>query len=328
MIPKPPIELLPSDPFHPDAISAETHAVNAALAAKLAAVTPPADITAMRAAYAGGRLSLPVSPRSPRARAMTIPGPAGEIGLRILPADNARGVYLHFHGGGWTAGTNDMWDEPLELLGRVAGLTAVSVDYRLAPENPFPAGIDDAVAAAQWLVRQAPAEFGVSWLAIGGESAGAHLAASTLVRLRGTGAAGAFRAANLMYGCFDLSLTPSMRQAEGTLILDRARVEALVAGVRGAFDTRDPAISPLYAELKGLPPALFSVGTLDPLIDDSLFMHARWRAAGNAAELAIFPGGVHGFHMLEGALARSANACVAQFLKEAQRARGRPESKR
>lgn len=91
-----------------------------------------------------------------------------------------------------------------------------------------------------------------------------------------------------------------------------------MAGVRGPFDPRDPAISPLYADLAGLPPALFSVGTLDPLIDDSLFMHARWRAAGNEARLAVFPGGVHGFHMLEGALAQSANASVARFLAEAQ----------
>lgn len=306
------------DPFQPEAISAETWAVNAALAAKLAAVVPPTDVTAMRAAYAAGHLSLPVSPRSPRARTLTIPGPASEIGLRVLSPERPRGAYLHFHGGGWTAGTNDMWDEPLELLGREAGLVAVSVDYRLAPENPFPAGLDDAFAAAQWLVRHAQAEFGVSWLAIGGESAGAHLAASTLVRLRDAGAADAYRAANLMYGCYDLSLTPSMRRAQDTLVLDRARVEALVAGVRGPFDPRDAAISPLYADLSGLPAALFSVGTLDPLIDDSLFMHARWRAAGNAAELAVFAGGVHGFHMLEGQLAQAANAGVARFLDAAR----------
>lgn len=318
MTPNPSADPLPGDPFLTEAISPETHAVNAALAARLAAVTPPADITALRAAYAAGRLSLPVSPRSPRARTLTIPGPAGDIGLRILAPERPNGAYLHFHGGGWTAGTNAMWDEPLELVGRDAGLIAVSVDYRLAPENPFPAGLDDAFAAAQWLVQHARSEFGVSWLAIGGESAGAHLAACTLIRMRDAGAPDAFRAASLMYGCFDLSLTPSMRRAEGTLILDRPRVEALVAGVRGDFDPRDPAISPLYADLTNLPPALFSVGTLDPLIDDSLFMHARWQAAGNAARLAIFPGGVHGFHMLEGALARSANAGVARFLNETQ----------
>ncbi|WP_337188070.1 alpha/beta hydrolase [Phenylobacterium sp.] len=312
----------PDDPFRPEAISAETRAVNAALAAKLAAVVPPADVAAMRAAYAAGHLSLPVSPRSPRARTLAIPGPAGDIGLRILAPERPRGAYLHLHGGGWTAGTNDMWDGPLELIGREAGLVAVSVDYRLAPEAPFPAGLDDAFAAAQWLVQRAEAEFGAAWLAIGGESAGAHLAASTLVRMRDAGVGGAYRAANLMYGCYDLSLTPSMRRARDTLILDRARVEALVAGVAGPFDLRDPAISPLYADLSGLPTALFSVGTLDPLIDDSLFMHARWRAAGNAAELAVFPGGVHGFHMLEGQLAQAANAGVARFLDAARGAGG------
>lgn len=303
--------------FRPEAISAETLAVNAALAARLATVEPLSDPAAMRAAYAAGRFSLPVSPRSPRARTKTIPGPGGAIGLRILAPDDVCGAYLHLHGGGWTAGTNDMWDDQLELIGREAGLAAVSVDYRLAPENPFPAALDDALTAARWLVRNAEVEFGVSWLAIGGESAGAHLAASTLLRMRDAGEVGAFRAANLMYGCFDLSLTPSMRRAQGTLIIDRQRVETLVSGFRGAFDPRDPAISPLYADPTGLPPALFSVGTLDPLLDDSLFMHMRWQAAGNRSMLAVFPGGVHGFHMLEGELAKAANQGVAEFLRDA-----------
>ena len=121
--------------------------------------------------------------------------------------------------------------------------------------------------------------------------------------------------ANLMYGCYDLSLTPSVRRAAGTPIIDRAKVENLVAGFHGGLPVRDPALSPLYADLTDLPPALFSVGTLDPLLDDSLFMHMRWQAAGNPAELAIFPGGVHGFHMLEGDLARAANQGVARFLR-------------
>ncbi|WP_068874175.1 MULTISPECIES: alpha/beta hydrolase [unclassified Phenylobacterium] len=319
----------PSDDlFRPEAISDETRAVNAALAAKLAAITPPPDLATLRTDYAAGRLSLPVSPRSPHARTLTIPGPRGDIGLRILAPADPSGAYLHLHGGGWTAGTNDMWDAPLELIGRESGLAAVSVDYRLAPEDPFPAGLDDSVAAARWLVAHAKAEFGASWLAIGGESAGAHLAAATLLRLRDAGEAEAFRAANLMYGCFDLSLTPSMRRAQATLVLDRPRVEALVEGFRGGVDPRDPALSPLYADLRDLPPALFSVGTLDPLLDDSLFMHARWQAAGNRSTLAIFPGGVHGFHMLEGALAQSANTGVARFLRDALHADGAAHPRR
>lgn len=304
--------------FDPASVSDDTRAVNDRLAAKLAAVVPPVDRAAMRAAYARGDLSLPVWPKSDRARTVTIPGPAGEIGLRILVPDTVKGAFLHFHGGGWTAGTNDMWDNYLELMGREAGLVAVSVDYRLAPENAFPAGVDDCVAAARWLIDNAQKEFGASWLAIGGESAGAHLVMCTMLRLRDEGQGDAFQAANLMYGPFDLSLTPSMRSAETTMIIDRPRVEALVAGFAGSVDLRDPDLSPLYADLSGLPPTLVTIGTLDPLVDDSLFMHSRLQAAGVASELAVYPGGVHAFNFLEGELARSANEYAAGFLRNAR----------
>ena len=76
----------------------------------------------------------------------------------------------------------------------------------------------------------------------------------------------------------------------------------------------DPGISPLYADLRGLPAALFTVGTLDPLIDDSLFMHQRWQAAGNAAELTIYPGGIHAFDAFPIELARKANARIGEFI--------------
>ncbi len=304
--------------FDPGAVSEDTQAVNARLAAKLAAVVPPPDRAAMRAAYARGELSLPVSPKSDRAHIITIPGPGGDIGLRILVPDTVKGAFLHVHGGGWTAGTNDMWDNYLELIGREAGLVVVSVDYRLAPENPFPAGVDDCVTAAQWLVENAPTEFGVTWLAIGGESAGAHLAISTLLRLRDRGQGDVFQAASLMYGAFDLSLTPSMRQGETTMIIDRPRVEALAAGFAGEVDLRDPALSPLYANLAGLPPTLVTIGTLDPLVDDSLFMHMRLQAAGVASKLAVYPGGVHAFNFLEGSLASTANEHAAHFLRSAR----------
>ncbi len=306
------------DLFHPDAISAETRSVNERLAATLSALTPSDDLAAMRDAYKNGRMGVPATRKAPNARTIRIPGPSGEIGLRVLVPDTVRGAYLHVHGGGWMLGTNDMQDALLEMIGCAAGLVAVSVEYRLAPENPFPAPVDDCVAAAHWLIEHAEAEFGVRWLSIGGESAGTHLVASTLLRLRDIGLGTVFRAANLTFGCFDLSLTPSMRRAKGTAFVDRDSLEKMAAGYAGTGDLRDPAISPLYANLSGLPPALFSVGTLDPLIDDSLFMHRRWQAAGNVAELAVYPGGVHGFHLFAGELADHANARIGRFLGTAR----------
>lgn len=297
-----------------DAISADTLAVNRRLAGTLASLTPPADLAQMREAYLRGELGMPAPPRSPRARLLTIPGPAGPLDLRILVPEQVRGVYLHLHGGGWMIGGNDTWDEILGLFGRRTGMATISVNYRLAPEHVFPAAIDDCVATALWLIEHAEAEFGTSWLAIGGESAGSHLAAATLLRLRDLGKAASFKAANLLFGCFDLSLTPSVRAAEGTAFVDHEAMKRFATVFAGAADLRDPAVSPLYADLRGLPPALFTVGSIDPLLDDSLFMNMRWQAAGNPAELAIYPGGVHGFNSLGGDIATAANEGMAAFL--------------
>ena len=305
------------DPFRPEAVSDDTRAVNARVVAKLAATPRPADLAANRAAFAAGLTAIPASPRSPRARTLTISGPDGDVPLRIVAPDVVRGVYLHLHGGVWILGTNDMWDDQFERLGRDVGLACVSVDYRLAPEHVFPAAVDDSVAAARWLIGHAEREFSTSVLAIGGESAGAHLAVATLLRLRDEGRAGAFAAANLLYGCYDLSLTPSARRATATPVLNRTSYEAGVAAFRGDVDPTDPALSPLYADLAGLPQALFSVGTLDPLLDDSLFMHMRWRAAGGKSELAVYPGGLHGFDTFGGSLAKEASRAVSNFLSTA-----------
>lgn len=162
-------------------------------------------------------------------------------------------------------------------------------------------------------IGNAQAEFGTSWLAIAGESAGSHLSVATLLRLREAGQGDAFKAASLMFGVFDLSMTPSMRAAQGTIFVDRDGIAGMVRAFIGDADPRDPAISPLYADLAGLPPALFSAGTIDPLVDDSMFMHMRWQAAGNAAQLALYPGGVHGFNNFDTPLAKEANLHAAAF---------------
>lgn len=304
--------------FRPNAISNETQAVNARLATTLASLTPPNDFPAARAPYSKGETGLPPFPQSPRARTLEIAGPAGPVKLRILAPENPRGVYLHIHGGGFTVGSNDTWDGLLEMFGRDAGMASVSVEYRLAPENPFPAGVDDCAAAALWLIDHAETEFGVSWLAIGGESAGANLAVSTLVRLRDMGRGGAFGAANLLFGWFDLSLTPSARASSGTPFIDHVNMPIYAFAYAGVADVRDPTVSALYADLSDLPPAFVTVGTIDPLLDDSLFMHMRWQAAGNPSELSLYPGGNHGFNALEGDLARAANEGMAQFLDRAR----------
>jgi acetyl esterase/lipase len=120
-----------------------------------------------------------------------------------------------------------------------------------------------------------------------------------------------------VYGAYDLGLTPSARRfGSRNLILSTPILERFADYFAPAHLRADPDVSPLRADLRGLPPALFTVGTLDPLLDDSLFMAARWRAAGGHAELAVYPGGVHAFNAFPIPLAMQANLRMLAFLKE------------
>ncbi|WTX10532.1 alpha/beta hydrolase [Streptomyces canus] len=224
----------------------------------------------------------------------------GGVRVRVFVPDRVDGVYLHIHGGGWAFGSADGQDERLWLLAERARLAVVSVDYRLAPEHPFPAGPDDCEVAARWLVKHAAAEFGTERLLIGGESAGAHLSVVTLLRLRDRhGVTGAFRAAHLLFGPYDLSMTPSQRSFGSRRLLSntdtlRRTYELFTPGI-GAEQRRDPEVSPLFADLAGLPAARIVVGTEDPLLDDSLFLARRWQAAGAPVRLGVVAGAMHGF---------------------------------
>jgi acetyl esterase len=258
--------------------------------------------------------------RLPHARTRTIAGPAGPMTLRVLEPEQVDGVYLHFHGGGWTIGAPDHQDPGLWRLATAANVAVVSAGYRLAPEHPFPAGPDDCEAAARWLVDHAAAEWGTDKLVIGGESAGAHLSALTLLRLRDRhGAAGAFRGANLVFGVFDVSGTPSARRwGSRQLVLSTPIMEwfgANFAPDRSPEEQRHPDISPLYADLRELCPALFTVGDLDPLLDDSWFMASRWHCAGNDTELIVYPESVHGFVAFPVAIAVRAHQDHAEFVR-------------
>ena len=306
--------------FDPAAVPDEIRAQNADIVAKLSAAPDPWSfpLALVRERRRQGLGPFPAMPLSDQAETLVIEGPGGALPLRILAPERPMGVYFHIHGGGWTWGAADEQDPWLVRLTR-RGLACVSVEYRLAPENPYPAGPDDCEAAALWLLREAPSRFGTDRLTIGGESAGAHLSVVTLLRLRDRHGLNPFRAANLFAGCYDLTLTPSAASwGEEKLILNTRDIRNFVDGFCGpAVDRRQPDISPLHANLAGLPPALFSVGTRDPLLDDTLFMAARWIAAGNRAETAIWPGGAHVFHRFDSVLTNDALQRIDKFLEEA-----------
>ncbi|MEM1046563.1 MAG: alpha/beta hydrolase [Pseudomonadota bacterium] len=302
------------------AVSEETAAFNADLLETMAALpdqwsVPPHVVRQKREEGIG---PFPVHPLSPRAETIEIPGVDGMIALRVIaPHGPARGVYLHIHGGGWTLGAPHHDDPRLETIADKNGLVAIAVKYRLAPEHPYPAGPDDCEAAALWLVDNAPERFGTSRLTIGGESAGAHLSVTTLLRLRDRHGITPFCGANLVAGCYDLSLTPSARRwGPEKLVLNTRDITKFVGCfLPNGTDPSDPNISVIHADLGGLPPALFSVGTKDALLDDSLFMAARWQAAGNASELAVFPGGCHVFQAFPITIAQESRDRMDRFLQ-------------
>jgi acetyl esterase/lipase len=303
----------------------ETRAFNAELERLLATMPPvhtlPPEKT--RRARREGRGIFPAPVFVPEARTLEIDGPAEPVRLRIIATEGeATGTFLHFHGGGWTLGENDMQDPRLARLARDTGLTVVSVAYRLAPEHPYPAGPDDCEAAALWLLgEEGRAALGVDGpLAIGGDSAGAHLAVVTLLRLRDRhGITGRFATAALQYGGFDLSMTPSQRLwGDRNLVLSTPIIRWFADQFVPGYDAerrRDPDISPLFADLSGMPPAIFTVGTQDPLLDDTLFMEARWRAAGASSQLRIWPEAPHGFLSLPMSVADAALSVEHELLR-------------
>ncbi len=248
-----------------------------------------------------------------------IPGPAGNLMLRIFKPDTIRAVVLEIHGGGWSLGTAASDDMQNDNMARTCKVAVVSVDYRIAPESPFPACINDCKAAAKWLVSNAMKEFGTDKIFISGASAGAHLSALTTLYIRDSlNAIDKVKGVNLIYGCFDLSRTPSCSMAtDSTLILSKKYMNEtyeLVFAGWSKEQLRNPQYSPLYADLKHLPPALFTIGTADPLIDDTYFMEARWRLAGNKTFLAAYPECSHAFNFFPSQMAKVANEKMFQWI--------------
>jgi acetyl esterase len=184
----------------------------------------------------------------------------------------SRGDYLHLHGGGWCLGSHTMHDATLQRLADRTALTVTSIGYRMAPEHPYPACLDDVFTVAG-------AFTGRPFLAIGGESAGAHLAALTAIRLPQLLGRQPFAAVSLNYGAFDL--------VNG---FDRA----LALLMPGAGPAERRAASPLFADLGGVPPARFAVGTGDALLGQTVAMRQRW-CEHAPAELDVFAGAAHAF---------------------------------
>jgi acetyl esterase/lipase len=308
--------------FRADAIASETLAFNEKLrrASSDAPARTEIPLALEREMPPGGGLLPRVNPRQD-AEIRDIPGPAGALPIRILRPQHGRvkGLYVHFHGGGFCLGAASHHDDHLSSLADHAEVVTISVDYRLAPEHPYPAGPADAEAAAWWATTKGTTEFGVDKVVLGGESAGATLAAMAALRLRNRRGYDGLAGLNLSQGIYDFSMTPSLRRAIDTLVINKDIVRQHLERFLGKLSSEEathPNLSVLYADLKGMPPALFTIGTLDALLDDTLFLYMRWLAAGAEARLDIYPGGVHGFHATPTQLGVEARSRVEQFVAE------------
>ncbi|MEM7507571.1 MAG: alpha/beta hydrolase [Pseudomonadota bacterium] len=305
--------MIADDAFDPDLINEETLSFNVDLSARLARAPTPTEVplTETRKARAEGKGLFPPAGPLSGSNWVEIPGaPGGPGRVRLsLPATGpVRGVYLHIHGGGWSLGAPDQYDGYCQRIAAMTGLAVASVHYRLSPEHRWPGCADDCEAAARWAMQTYAGP-----MVIGGESAGAHLSAITLLRLRDSGDHRRVAATVLNYGCFDLGMTPSARNwGEEYMILSTPVIAWFAQNLLNGGDAREA--SPLWADLSDLPPALFQVGTLDPLLDDTIFMAGRWRAAGNKARLALVPGGVHAFDCFDLKIARVAHSRQDEFV--------------
>lgn len=252
---------------------------------------------------------------------LRMPSQDGDFAIRILtPPGPARGVVLDMHGGGWVVGSAGLNDHLNADLAADTGMAVVSVDYRLLSE---PRGVliqhamADCMAAGRWLSDNALARFGTDRLFLSGQSAGAHLATLTALGLRDEGRFGAFRGCVLTYGVYDLSGTPSARAAgPATLVLNGPTLAADLGRLtpdRDEAGRRRPDVSPLYADLHGMPPALFIVGELDPLRDDSRLMAEAWPADADLLEAPLAP---HGYIHFGGPLAVRSLMEIRTWLEE------------
>jgi len=250
-----------------------------------------------------------------------VPGPAGPVPVRLYQPEalldgTVLPVLIFLHGGGWVFGDLDSHDHVCRALAHEAAMVVLSVDYRLAPENPFPAAVDDCMAVLRWVTANAEGIGGdPARIAVGGDSAGGNLSAVTALQARGDDeAAVAFQL--LVYPSTDFEAdTPSLHENADGYLLTQAAIEHF-AGlyVPAGTDRRDPRISPIYGDLAGLPPAHVITAEFDPLRDEGAAYAEALKAAGVDVTYSLYPGMVHGF-MRMGALVDDANAAIQESAK-------------
>jgi acetyl esterase/lipase len=234
-----------------------------------------------------------------RERDLALPGPHGQVPCRLYLPDGAERppLLVYAHGGGFMQGSLDSWDAMLRELVRQSGVAALSVDYKLSPEVRFPVAFEEMAAMVRLAAREG-AGFGIdpARLAVGGDSAGANLALAAALALRDEGVR-AIRHMLLIYGVYSTdSDSPSWQRFGQGAGLSQAQMRWIWEIYLETPDQqRDWRAAPILADLHGLPPAFLTVGSLDPLLDDSHRLAAALEAAGVPSRLTVYDGINHGF---------------------------------
>lgn len=233
----------------------------------------------------------------------TVPGPAGEIPVRIYTPEGEGPfpAFVYFHGGGWVVGNLDMVDVPCRLITNRAECVVVSVDYRLAPENKFPAPLEDAYAVVNW-VSEHGATIGVdeTRVAVGGDSAGGNLAAAVSLMAKDKGGPN-LSLQLLVYPNLNYSFDTEsyLEFAEGYLLTTKDLEWFWNHYLRNEEDGKNPYTSPLLAEdLSGLPPALVITAEYDQLRDEGEAYGKRLQEAGVPTEITRYDGMIHNFYLM------------------------------
>jgi acetyl esterase len=245
----------------------------------------------------------------------TIPGPRGDIAVRVYRpdgvGDGALPVLVWYHGGGWVIGDLDTADPTCRKLANRSGALVVSVGYALAPEERFPAAVDDCWAALHWVSANAGDIGGdPTRIAVGGDSAGGNLAAIVAWRAAREGGP-ALRHQLLVYPVTDLTLShPSIDEnGEGYLLTKDGMVWFVGHYLGPTGEPKDPLASPLYADdLSGAAPATVLTAEFDPLRDEGEAYADRLSAAGVPTEMVRFDGMIHGFFALGAAVDAAGDA--------------------
>ena len=263
----------------------------------------------------------PPAPALPVVGDLNAEGTAGSIPLRLYrPSNGVLPALIYFHGGGWVLGDLDTHDAVCRQLAVQAGVVVIAVDYRLAPEHPFPAAVDDCYSATAWISANAVA-LGVdnTRLAVGGDSAGGGLA--TVVTLMARSGGPSLKYQVLVYPVTDLrAQTESYSKYADGYLLTRNMMRWFIAQyAQTADDVRDWRASPLLApSVDGVPPAIIITAGMDPLRDDGEAYARRLEEAGVGVEYLCLGGMIHGFLTMGGKIdtANRAVSYVASALRQ------------